>query len=332
MNRQHPTSRHLMQSTHHKHLSSNLIFHDTFAWSIDRPGCDNIDLHCVCDGDEEGDDEGLIVASFSCPPGGVFEAPRYKGIEVVVGGELLIEQPENRRCVINRGEVKCVTHTPRASYRNNSQTEMLRFLNISCTTRTPSEDHRPEANFIGDGEARTPLTPIATQDGYLDSIQLDKELDMHWLSLLPGERIGLEFRRRDLWLLTVTGTLECGGRRFEQGSATMIETPHIVEMIGRGPITEVLLVEMCSSEPITSVKDEHASGDWPCDEAELQAVFEHVCQNADSYGVSDEAEASIMAEMLILERNGEIYRTGEKRLSSNGLWQDVFRTRTPSLN
>jgi hypothetical protein len=83
------------------------------------------------------------------------------------------------------------------------------------------------------------------------------------------------------------------------------------------------------------VKDELAvsaleNGDQPSGETEFQAVFEHVCENADSYGVADEPEASILAVMLILERKGKVYRTGEKRLSSNGLWQDVFCARKPN--
>ena len=63
--------------------------------------------------------------------------------------------------------------------------------------------------------------------------------------------------------------------------------------------------------------------DESCD-AEFEAMFEHVCQNADSYGVADEPAALVLAHMLILEKEGRVYRTGEKRLSPKGLMQDVF--------
>jgi hypothetical protein len=59
---------------------------------------------------------------------------------------------------------------------------------------------------------------------------------------------------------------------------------------------------------------------------EYRRMFAHVLEHADDYGVSpgDEAEAEVLAILLMLEKEGEIRRTGERRLASNGRMQDVF--------
>ena len=61
---------------------------------------------------------------------------------------------------------------------------------------------------------------------------------------------------------------------------------------------------------------------------EYQRMFEDVMDNPDKHGVVDEAEAEILAHMLILEKEGVIVRTGERRLCSHGLMQEVFAAAT----
>jgi hypothetical protein len=77
-------------------------------------------------------------------------------------------------------------------------------------------------------------------------------------------------------------------------------------------------------ETLAALKDDES-----CDD-EFDAMFQHVCQNAESYGISDEESANVLAHALILEREGKLYRTGEKRRARNGLWQHVFFAKDPN--
>jgi hypothetical protein len=68
--------------------------------------------------------------------------------------------------------------------------------------------------------------------------------------------------------------------------------------------------------------------DESCD-AEFYAMLQHVCRNAEFYGIADEWPAIILAHILILEKRGLVYRTGKKYLTKRGLWQDVYSARKP---
>ena len=58
--------------------------------------------------------------------------------------------------------------------------------------------------------------------------------------------------------------------------------------------------------------------------AEYEHMLTQVLENADEYGVSQKEEAEVIARLLLLEKQGRAVRTGEKRLTSHGLMQDVF--------
>jgi hypothetical protein len=81
---------------------------------------------------------------------------------------------------------------------------------------------------------------------------------------------------------------------------------------------------MQSDQMTVTTVDESSSND------EFEAMYEHVCENAEYYGAADEEDAYMIAILLGLEEKGKVYRTGEKELTSKGLWQDVFAARQPS--
>jgi hypothetical protein len=59
-------------------------------------------------------------------------------------------------------------------------------------------------------------------------------------------------------------------------------------------------------------------------EAEHRRMFWHVLENADDFGVTSQEDAFVLSLLLLLEKEGKLARTGEKRMSSHGDMQDVF--------
>jgi hypothetical protein len=219
------------------------FFHETLAWKLDCPGCKtSLALHVDPFSDDEIGD--LCIASYFCPPGGAHEFLQGEGLIVVVDGELLLDESSTGRCVMKRGDVRSVINTDQAVYRNNSETEPLRFLNIAYVTFYRM-DGPQEDRHVSDVERRGCPTLIGSPDGRLGSVHFNAPMDIYWVALSEGEQVRHRVDgERSVWLQVVTGAVEIEGEELGQGRGVIVEDPLAVVFTCLSSGTELLLIEM----------------------------------------------------------------------------------------
>jgi len=219
------------------------VFHETLAWKLVCPGCKkSLALHL--DPISEDEDGEFYIASYFCPPRGSHEFRQGEGLIVVVDGELLLEETDAGGCVMKRGDVKWVRGADYAIYRNNSETDALRFLNVAYEGWSLTVP-RQESRHFSDDERRGRPTLIASPDGRLGSVCFNAMPDIYWVTLSEGERIHHRVAdETSVWLQVVTGSVEIDGEELGQGRGVIVEDPRTVNLTGRIPGTELLLIDL----------------------------------------------------------------------------------------
>jgi redox-sensitive bicupin YhaK (pirin superfamily) len=184
-------------------------------------------------------------------PGQGFGTHPHSDMEIlsfIVEGELEHRDSMGNGSIIRAGEAQRMTAGTGVLHSeiNPSATDPVRFLQIWI---------EPDRTGLAPGYEQLPLRPsseqvssavlAASRDGRQGSLIVHQDVDVWWLSVLPGRPLRHELRGgRHAWLQVISGRIEMNGASLVSGDGAALEGPGAVELSARDDRAEGLLFDL----------------------------------------------------------------------------------------